>query len=387
MLLREAFRNVIRRIRRTGFSLLTILVGAATLVVMLAVTRGSAHRTGVHLASLSTGSLVVAVESHVGGWEESEDALAERLLQVPGVQQAGTYTVLGEGRPKPVSTELATAEATRAVASARGIEAKGGQLLAGGWPSGQSLDADPRQILLGASTARTLGVWPEAGRNRVRLESGWHTVTGIVAGEGSSALLGTSLIHPAETGAAARGGTAAGSQRVLLLTAEGELAADDGAVTTAAWPYEPAQARVTRPISAASLQRKLLRDSQDMVVITMLVLTVSAAFSVYSTTQSAVWERRRHIGLDRALGASRRRILGLFLAESALAGGMGAFAGCCAGLFAGEVIALVQGWPHLQPWWTALIPAAGALLGGVSGAVPAWSASRVDPAQLLRAES
>ncbi|GAA1352018.1 ABC transporter permease [Falsarthrobacter nasiphocae] len=378
-MLREAWINVWRRPGRTVFSVLTVLIGTATLVTMLAVTRGSAHRSAEHLAGLSSGSLIVSVPGHLGGWEEDESRAVGRLRQLPGLRAAGTYMPMFEGQRRDVSTQTSQGQTGHIVTSAEGVQARGGRLVAGGWPSTASLRADGRQVLVGAGAARTLGVWPEPGRNRLLAEGRWVTVTGVVEGRGEAALLGGSVLWPVGSEIMADVTT----DRPLLIAADDDGPADHD-LAVSAWPYEPEAARVTRPVSASSLKAKLLGESRDMVLITVLVLCVSSAVSVYSTMQSAVWERRRLIGLDRALGASRWRVGRLFLAESAITGGLGTVLGLGVGLLAGELVALVQGWPHLQPWWIALLPLAGAGLGAVSGMLPAVASTRVDPARLLR---
>ncbi len=378
-MLREAWINVWRRPGRTVFSLLTVLIGTATLVTMLAVTRGSAHRSAEHLAGLSSGSFTVSVPGHLGGWDEDEARVAARIRQLPGVRGAGTYMPLFEGQRKDVRTQTGQGQAGHIITTAEGVQARGGRLVAGGWPSSSSLRTDGRQVLVGAGAARSLGLWPEPGRNRVYAEGRWLTVTGIVDGQGEAALLGASILWPVGSEAAAEVTT----DRPFLIVADDDGPADES-LALSAWPYEPGAARVSRPVSATSLKAKLLGESQDMVLITVLVLCVSSAVSVYSTMQSAVWERRRLIGLDRALGASRWRVGRLFLAESAITGGLGTLLGLGVGLLAGELVALAQGWPHLQPWWIGVLPLAGAGLGAVSGMLPAVASTRVDPVRLLR---
>ncbi|GAA1349932.1 ABC transporter permease [Falsarthrobacter nasiphocae] len=376
MLLREAWRNVTRRWNRTAFSLLTIVIGAATLVTMLAVTRGSAYRSAEHLAALSSGMLTVSLPAGPAGWAEGEEGLRQRLLRQPGVKEAGTFTVLNDGQRTPVSTaRTRDADAVSVALSDSGLRVMGGHVVAGGWPS-----AGSHEMLVGQRVAETLGVAPELGQNQVKIGDRWWSVVGVVQGTGNAAILNEAVIFP-PTKAASLEPTVS---RNIVLEASVPDAVPEEQLRLAAWPYEPEHARITRPVSAESLSTGLLRESETMVLVTMLVLAVSAVFSVYSTMQTAVWERRRHIGLDRALGASRGRIAGLFLFESALTGGLGGLAGTGLGVLVGAGVAALQGWPHLLPWWVVVVPGAGAVIGAISGLLPAVGASRVDPAQLLR---
>jgi putative ABC transport system permease protein len=92
----------------------------------------------------------------------------------------------------------------------------------------------------------------------------------------------------------------------------------------------------------------------------------------------SVRERRREIGLRRAVGARRRDILAQFLAESFLLSGGGAVLGTLLGLTAG----LGLGDPS---WRDAALAAGISLAAGVAfGLWPAWRAARLDPAAALR---
>ncbi len=102
----------------------------------------------------------------------------------------------------------------------------------------------------------------------------------------------------------------------------------------------------------------------------------------------AVAERTSEIGLLRALGATHRAILLLFLGEAALLAAIGG----AAGLLAGWSIALVlqvalPALPVHVPWsYAALAELMAVGVGLAAGVLPARRAARLDPLEALRSE-
>jgi putative ABC transport system permease protein len=120
------------------------------------------------------------------------------------------------------------------------------------------------------------------------------------------------------------------------------------------------------------------------------------AFIIFNTFRTIVAERRRDIGMLRAVGASRRTIIGIILAESLLQGSLGTLLGmglgyllAAAGLAAlgpmmQKMIHLTFGWPLLPPSLVVVTVALGLGVTVLAGLLPAISAGRVTPLEALR---
>ena len=102
----------------------------------------------------------------------------------------------------------------------------------------------------------------------------------------------------------------------------------------------------------------------------------------------AVAERTGEIGLLRAIGATRRSILLLFLGEAALLAAIGGGAGLAMGWgFAGALKLVLPALPVHASWHYALLAEAVAVTVGLAaGVLPARRAALLDPLEALRSE-
>jgi len=119
-------------------------------------------------------------------------------------------------------------------------------------------------------------------------------------------------------------------------------------------------------------------------------------FIIFNTFRTVVAERRRDIGMLRALGAGRRTILGTFLAEGVIQGVIGTLLGIIGGYGLG-LLGVAAMRPMLSEMMNvemgAPVITAGLLIGSavigigvtlLAGLLPAMSAGRVTPLEALR---
>ena len=128
-----------------------------------------------------------------------------------------------------------------------------------------------------------------------------------------------------------------------------------------------------------------------------LALTV-ACIGIINTLVMAVLERRREIGIMKAIGASDQDVRGLFFAEAGAMGILGGVLGVILGWVIGQVISFGtniylarQGFPpeHVWAvtWWLVVFALLVAfIISLLSGLYPASRASKLDPVQALRYE-
>jgi len=123
-----------------------------------------------------------------------------------------------------------------------------------------------------------------------------------------------------------------------------------------------------------------------------------AALGIVNTLVMAILERRREIGIMKAIGASDGDVKKLFFAEAGVMGLFGGMLGVALGWSIGRLINLGtnvylrrQNLPPediwLVPWWLVGGAIAFAIvISMISGLYPAARAARLDPVQALRYE-
>jgi putative ABC transport system permease protein len=128
-----------------------------------------------------------------------------------------------------------------------------------------------------------------------------------------------------------------------------------------------------------------------------LVALLAASFGVINTLIIAVMERTKEIGLQKALGMSRGRVFLLFTLEAVLIGFWGAILGIAAAFGVGQIVNLYgarelfssfEGFQLLifLPQSILIVVALVCGITFVSGVLPAFRASRLNPIEALRYE-
>jgi putative ABC transport system permease protein len=149
-------------------------------------------------------------------------------------------------------------------------------------------------------------------------------------------------------------------------------------------PVSPDLVRLRFPPEAVSLRAEVVTTVDSLVLVVTAALLLTSAVAVGLATFARALERRRLIGLLRAIGASRSSIVVGLVTEAAvigmLAGGIGALVGT-----AGAVIVASDKGGTVIPW--TLIAGALAIafvVNGLGAMLPAWAATRTLPIRAIR---
>jgi putative ABC transport system permease protein len=124
---------------------------------------------------------------------------------------------------------------------------------------------------------------------------------------------------------------------------------------------------------------------------TSLIALLAGTLGIANTMAMAVFERTREIGILRALGWRRRRVMLLIQLEAAALGSIGGMVGLAGGWGALRLLAALPMTANIASGSISFSHAASALVialltGLAAGALPAWRGSRLSPVEALRHE-
>jgi putative ABC transport system permease protein len=143
-----------------------------------------------------------------------------------------------------------------------------------------------------------------------------------------------------------------------------------------------------RPIRQVTEAEGDLLNRTRLLIASMIVLILAlTALSVLATMAALAMERRKDVGLMKALGGSIGRIVGLFLAEVGVLGAVGGVIGCVAGIALARWMGQrVFGASIGARWEVFPLTILMMVAASMAGALPLRTLGKVKPAVILRGE-
>ncbi len=373
-LLAEAGFGLTTKPMRTFLTTMGIAVGVAALVA----TVGLAATTTQAVVARFDDLRAREVRAVAADARELSPDLDRRVGYLPGVRSGG---ILGPPSERPVPVRAFPDAPSLAVplmpATPGGLQAALASI------QGRSLDtASGEVVLVGGDLADVLGVQIRSQPTVLFLGDLPVTVAGIVESvERSSDVLGAIVASPelVERVTQTRGAT------VLVDVEPGAAQAVAAVLALALRPDDPDAVVVQLMPEARGLRSDVLGELDALGLAISGAVLVVAGLAVAAATMLGVLERRREIGLHRALGARPVHIGLRFLLEAAAVGVFGGIVGVSGGVIAVAVSGSIRDVQPILPLWiVGVAVVVGIAVAVLAGSYPAYRAARLDPIEALR---
>jgi putative ABC transport system permease protein len=405
---REAVEELWRRRLRTGLTLLGLVFGVGAIVAMQAVGEGSRREALRLVESLGLHNLIVQARP------QDEDARRETRERSLGLSiadaRAALAVVPGAERfaaEKAIKTYAAFSDRGHSDAQASGVSPDYFALSSLRVARGRALtQADDDTLaavaVLGHQAAADL--FPDGGDpvgQLVKVNHVWLEVVGVLADrdlgkdqfEGVQLGLESNRIYLPLASALARFRFQAQEDPLdrfaLRIDDPARLAAGAGVLGAVLEQRHGGEAdyELVVPQQLFRQHQQTQRIFQVVMGAIAVISLVVGGIGIMNIMLANVLERRREIGLLRALGARRRDVVAQFLREASVICISGALLGLLFGTALAYAIAAFAGWQVAWAPLPILLSATFcALVGLAFGVYPARQAARLDPIAALRHE-
>ncbi len=395
-LLSLAVRSLLHRRLRSYLTVLGVVIGVALVISFQMLGDGLKNAINSQIRAFGTDLLFVypgkSTSSFFGGSDmEIRDRDISTIEQVDGVRtvmpvdmRSAVHVSFG-GKEETVILHAQPTEAIKEIFE----ESSGFSLQDGAWP----VDDQVHEIVLGNSVAEKTFDQPIRVGDILDLKGHRFTVSGILNLIGDNVPDTEIFISLANQRLIA--GSRTGVQVAIVKVnpdANPDAVADDIS-------YELSRQPGVGDISVITSQ-KAGEVAGDIVGLLGLVLSgiaavavVVAAVGIMNTMYTSVLERTKEIGVMKAIGATNRDVLLIFVLEAGIIGMLGGTLGALVGTLmakAAEFMAKNSGFAllevHADPILYMMVIVGSFAIGVVSGVLPARRAAHLSPVQALRYE-
>lgn len=331
-------KDMVRRKRRVLHSVLGVSIGITTVIAMLTVAdageqllRGELERYGPNLTVVPA---TARLDVELGGLTMGSVTVGDTMIDesvLPLIQQVADEAIrtdMGISDPGPIAI-VAPRLYLPGNVDGRSVTVVGvlpaeEKAIRVWWSfsDGRYMDG-PESLVAGAVAARSLGL---SSGGVIDLLGQEYTISGVLSDSGSNDDF--LLFVPLQTLQATSG-------------KDGLMSTIDVRALCTGCPVEKIAHALTSDIpgihavavrQVAEAELGMWHGMRSIVLLLASVTLLVGLFGVMNSMSAMVMERRRDIGIMRAVGASRRQIVTMFLYESLLLGLLGGVAGYAAGL-------------------------------------------------------
>jgi putative ABC transport system permease protein len=401
--IRVAFAGLIANKLRSALTILGLMIGVGSVIVLIAVGTGSSDAVQTQIDALGSNVLLVQSSTAIGGLRATStsstaltlaDATAlENSYQAPDVESVSPVV---NGTDVTLTYDGATYSPSTFVGTTPSYEkARSYSTSEGAWFTSAQENDHSRVLVVGPTVVSELFGGQDPVGDTVQVNGTNYQIVGVTASKGSNGTANQDDVAFAPLTAVQDTLTGYGSisQIVVQAKSEPQLTAAQTEVTTILNQLDPPTpgSGGTSNSNVVNQGSILQTSASSSGVFTTLLGEVAAisllvgGIGVMNIMLVSVTERTREIGIRKAVGARRSDILTQFLIEAVLVSLLGGIAGVLVGVI-GSQFTIAGVHPVIAPYSIALAFGAALLTGLFFGTYPASRAAAMRPIQALRFE-
>jgi putative ABC transport system permease protein len=401
--IRVAFAGLAANKLRSGLTILGLMIGVGSVIVLIAVGTGSSDAVQKQIDALGSNVLLVQSASSVGGLRgTTSSATALTLADATALQSAFAAPDVASVSPVVTANGVTltydgvTYTPTQFLGTAPSYEAARSYSTAeGSWFSNSQENSHSRVLVVGPTVVSQLFGGQDPVGDTVQVNGTSYQIVGVTASKGSNGTANQDDVAFAPLTAVQDTLTGYGSINQIVVQAKStqQLSAAQTEVTqilNQVAPPTPGSSS-TSNFNVINQGSILQTSASSSSVFTTLLGEVAAisllvgGIGVMNIMLVSVTERTREIGIRKAVGARRSDVLTQFLIEAVLVSLLGGIAGVLFGVI-GSQFTIAGVHPVIAPYSVALAFGAALITGLFFGTYPASRAAAMRPIEALRFE-
>ena len=395
-----ALRSLQNRSLRSWLTILGIILGITSMVLLVGMVQGLKDDVEVQLQAFGPRTIIiiptdvnkvaayggVSMAPTSGKLYETDYERVKRVGSIDTITKVLMSRMNAEYKDEAISVSVYGIEADNYQSTSETIQIDVGRFLT---------SSERGAIVLGADIAQTGFKKAVELGSVVTLAGKQFRVAGILKKSGSSVGgVDSTIFMPIEDARQLLGDSLAPNElsAIRIVVKEG---ADPEEAAAEIEDIMLSSHRVNEDNKDFSLVTAAYIDSQVSQTTSLLSLFLGAiagislavgGIGIANTMFMSILERRREIGLLKAVGMTENGILGLFVLESSLIGIGGGVIGIVLGAVLLRIVALLSFPSALPAYVVAIALVFSAAVGVISGFIPARQAAKLDPVEALRYE-
>lgn len=387
--LHESFATVSQRPVRTLLTVLGTIIGIASFVTINGIAETARAQVSARFDAVRATQVLVLSSN-----EDLNDVSLEfedRLSRLNGVESSFLSFVLEEesNKLRPRSDPKTTAEAinSQVVGATPGVfETSEVTFSTGLGFNNFHNDARAKVAVIGRAVAEKLSISRVDNQPILFLGDDIYYVIGVIDSAVRNNYLLNSIVVPSGTAMENFAGKTK-AVGVFIVTKPGAAKLIGRQAPIAINPNEPNTLRAEVPIDPVELREQISSDVTRFLFLVSAISLLIGTVSIANAVLLNVIERRKEIGLRRAMGATRNQIRNQIVFESSVMGFIASIVGLAIAMYIVVGVSLMNSWtPTIDLRVLLLSPILGIATGVVAGVIPARRAARTLPSETLRSQ-